>query len=51
MFPPELNVDYGTPVDKFCKETSPGSGVFAREWSGATVQMDCKSFTGSIVRK
>ena len=48
-FPAELNEDYGTPVDKLCKETSPG--VFTREWTQATVQMDCATFQGTITRK
>ena len=48
-FPDELNVDYGTPVDKFCVQTSPG--VFEREWTRASVKMDCKTFTGTITSK
>ena len=28
------------PTDEVCKETSQGSGIFVREWSKATVQMD-----------
>ena len=40
-----LDADYGVPVDEVCKETAPNSGVFAREWSKATVQMDCNTWT------
>lgn len=43
-----LDADYGVPTDEICKETSAGSGVFVREWSKATVQMDCNSWTGSV---
>ena len=45
VFPEELNGDYGTPVDKLCKETTPG--VFTREWTKASVQLDCKTFAGT----
>ena len=48
-FPPELNADYGTPIDKLCKEGSPG--VFTREWTRASVAMDCASFRGTITPK
>jgi len=50
IFPPELNVDYGVPSG-LCAETANGSGVFVREWSKATVQMDCNSWTPKIVMK
>lgn len=33
--PKEVDLDYGEPVDEYCKETSAGSGVFVREWSKA----------------
>jgi len=49
QFPEELNADYGVPVDKLCKETNPG--VFEREWSKASVKMDCSTFAGSITMK
>ena len=35
----------------FCTETAPNSGVFTREWSKATVSLDCGTFTASIVPK
>ena len=38
---------YGEPRDAVCKETTAGSGVFEREWSGATVQWDCNSRAGT----
>ena len=50
-FPPELSADYGEPVDELCKETAPGSQVFVREWSKATIQMDCTSWTPTITLK
>ena len=37
---PELDKDYGVPHG-ICRETSPGSGVFERDWSKAKVKMDC----------
>ena len=33
--PAALEVDYGEPVDKICKETKTGSNVFVREWTKA----------------
>eukprot|EP01051_Picozoa_sp_SAG22_P014977 SAG22_NODE_1895_length_3366_cov_3.131007_3_plen_140_part_00 len=50
-FPKEFNLDYGEPVDKVCKETGPNSGVFEREWSKASVKMDCNSWTPTITMK
>ena len=49
-FPPQLGVDYGTPVG-WCAETAPSSGVFTREWTKATVEMDCNDYKGSITMK
>lgn len=43
-----LDADYGVPIDEICEETTPGSGVFTREWSKAKIQMDCNSWTPSI---
>ena len=37
---------YGAPTDKVCKETAPS--VFTREWSKATVTVDCDKFTSAI---
>jgi hypothetical protein len=49
--PAELDRDYGEPTDAYCAETEPGSGVFTREWSRASVQMDCNSWKGTITMK
>eukprot|EP01047_Picozoa_sp_COSAG01_P033216 COSAG01_NODE_2435_length_7701_cov_7.604709_3_plen_125_part_00 len=46
----ELNADVGEPMG-VCKETAPNSGTFTREWSKASVKMDCKSYTGSVTMK
>ena len=50
VYPPEFNVDYGVPTN-LCSETSPNSGVFTRDWTKATVQMDCNTYTGTITMK
>ena len=51
-FPPPLNVDYGEPTaGGLCKESAPNSGIFEREWTKATVKMDCGSYTGSVTMK
>ena len=34
-----------------CKETSVHSGVFVREWTKASVQMDCNTYTPEIKMK
>ncbi len=46
----EMATDYGTPIST-CEETSAGSGVFTREWTKATVTMDCPNWKGSIQLK
>ena len=46
--PKALDTDYGTPTS-LCKETSPG--VFEREWTKATVAMDCNKWQGEIRMK
>ena len=50
-FPPEFDLDYGEPIDPVCKETAPHSGVFTREWSKASVKMDCATWTPTITMK
>ena len=40
----------GEPTE-LCHETAPGSEVFVREWSKATVEVDCKGWTSSIKMK
>ena len=46
--PKALDTDYGTPVGD-CKETSPG--VFEREWTKASVKMDCNAWKGTVAPK
>ena len=46
--PKALDTDYGEPLG-FCKETSPG--VFERNWTKASVKMDCHKWEGSIIPK
>eukprot|EP00939_MAST-03C_sp_MAST-3C-sp1_P002387 g2387.t1 len=48
--PEEINWDYGTPLG-LCQETAEGSGVFVREWTKATIQMDCNTWTPTIALK
>jgi hypothetical protein len=50
VFPPELNLDYGEPTG-LCSETTAGSGVFVREWTKATVKMDCSTYTPTLTFK
>jgi hypothetical protein len=50
VYPPEFNVDYGVPTGT-CTETAPNSGVFTRDWTKATVQMNCNTYTGTITMK
>jgi hypothetical protein len=49
-YPDALNADYGEPLG-LCAETTSDSGVFIREWSKATVQMDCGTWTPTITMK
>jgi hypothetical protein len=46
-----FDADYGKPVDEICHETAPKSGVFVREWSRATIKMDCNTWTPSFTFK
>lgn len=46
--PEQINWDYGTPTG-LCTETS--TGVFKREWTKATVSMDCNTWTPTITLK
>eukprot|EP00041_Stephanoeca_diplocostata_P033172 m.1090897 g.1090897 ORF g.1090897 m.1090897 type:complete len:81 (-) comp24286_c1_seq120:3969-4211(-) len=46
----QFNADYGEPLG-LCHETAPDSGVFVREWTHATVQMDCNTWTPKITFK
>ena len=45
-----LDGDYGAPLG-LCSETAPGSGVFTRQWSKATVTLDCNTWNGTIALK
>ena len=45
-----LSTDYGTPLG-YCTQTAPNSGVFKREWSKATVEVDCGKWEGTITMK
>lgn len=47
---PEWDNEYGVPLNT-CSETSPGSGIFSREWEQATVSWDCNARHGKIARK
>ena len=42
--------DYGTPTG-LCHETADHSGVFTRDWTKATVRVDCNKWEGTIVMK
>lgn len=49
----EWDDDFGLPVGGgvACEETASGSGVYQREYTGATVQWDCQTGHGTITRK
>jgi hypothetical protein len=50
--PAALDLDYGEPLpNSYCEETSPGSGVYTREWTKASVRLDCNSFEAKIEMK
>ncbi len=49
-YPDALNADYGV-AQGLCSETATGSGVFTREYTKSTVQMDCNSWTPKITFK
>ena len=44
---PQLYLDYGTPVGDG-KETGPQTGIFKREWTKASVTVDCNSHKATI---
>ena len=48
--PDQLNWDFGEPTE-LCTETAKDSGIFSREWTKATVSMDCNSWTPTITMK
>lgn len=43
-------MDYGEPTG-LCSETAPNSQVFTRDYTKATFQMDCKTWTPTITMK
>lgn len=51
--PPEWYEDYGVPAEdgRACTETGADSGIFAREYSKATVTWDCAAGHGKITTK
>lgn len=50
QFPDMLNWDYGEPT-ALCYETATNSGIFKRDWTKATVQMDCNTWNSTITMK
>jgi hypothetical protein len=48
--PEQINWDFGEPTE-LCSETAPNSGVFTRDWTKATIQMDCNTWTPTITMK
>jgi hypothetical protein len=44
---PELDRDYGVPKGA-CAETHEGTGIFTREYTKASVAVDCNTWTGTI---
>lgn len=49
-YPSGFNEDYGDAIG-ICSETSPGSGIFTREFTKSTVQMNCSSYVPTIAWK
>eukprot|EP01052_Picozoa_sp_SAG31_P006616 SAG31_NODE_306_length_17979_cov_7.825447_3_plen_672_part_00 len=43
-----LDADFGVPLDEVCREAAPSSGIFVREWSKATITMDCNRWQPGI---
>eukprot|EP01047_Picozoa_sp_COSAG01_P062814 COSAG01_NODE_8051_length_2940_cov_1.546287_3_plen_256_part_00 len=48
--PPELDWDYGEPIS-YCTESPAGSGVYTREWTKASVSLNCSSFEAKVEMK
>ena len=48
--PAELDADYGTPLG-LCSESKQQPGMFVREWSKASVQLDCNTWEATIKMK
>jgi len=49
-YPAQFDLDYGDALG-ICSETSPGSGIFTREFTKSTVQMNCSSYEPTITWK
>ena len=47
MWEPELDIDYGEPLGVAVEVAE---GVWVREWSKATVHLDCNTYTPKIVQ-
>lgn len=47
-FPSELDVDYGVPSERLCKESVDSPGRFLRLWTKAQVEFDCATWQGHI---
>merc|ERR1711974_412699 len=45
--PALLEKDFGEPTG-ICHETSPGSHVFVRKWTRATISLDCNTFSAQL---
>jgi hypothetical protein len=50
-YPAILNTDFGEPIDALCHETAPNSQIFVREYTKATIQMDCNTYTPTFTMK
>ena len=48
--PAALEESHGIPLGP-CSQTSEGSHVWRREWTGATVEMNCKTYQAKITKK
>jgi hypothetical protein len=54
QFPDALTFDYGIPIpteDSVCIETAVNSMIFTRDYTKATITLDCNTWTSSIVMK
>lgn len=49
LLPKEFYLDYGVPEEAVCSEKSPG--LFTREWSSVSIELDCNTFRSKIVHK
>ena len=48
--PPQATIDYGEPLN-FCTETALNSGIFTREYTKFTIEMDCGAFQATFTPK